>query len=223
QDDAGDRCRAGVERHAGDGRDGGGRLDQWRHVAVLGRALDQVDAAVEQAVERHVPPGHAAAAHLAQPLAALVREPHFRGEPEELVALVEEAEGAGAGVARLEHGGERGLEHVLGRGGAGGDLVELLGEASDRRVHDRARAGRTATALGPGGALHATSSAPTRAPSSGTAPGGQTAPPAVLPASVGRNGRLLEAARRPPAWLLAPLWQRVHLRPLGRRRLTVPE
>src|SRR5213079_1994374 len=33
----------------------------------------------------------------------------------------------------------------------------------------------------------------------------------------------LRPARRPPAWLLAPLWQRVHLRPLGRRRLTVPE
>src|SRR5204863_75194 len=70
QDDARDRCRAGVERHAGDGRDRGGRLDQRRYVAVLGRALDQVDAAVEQAVERHVPSGHAAAAYLAQALAA---------------------------------------------------------------------------------------------------------------------------------------------------------
>src|SRR5206468_9850318 len=162
----------------------------------------------------------AAAAPLAQPLAALVREPHLRGQAEELVALVEEAEGAGAGVARLEHGGERRLEHVLGRGGAGGDLAELLGEAGDRQVHDRPRAGRAATALRPGGALHATSFAPTRAPSSETAPGGQTAAAAVLPASVGRNDRLLEPARG----LLAPLRQRVHvLRPPRRRRLAVPE
>src|SRR5439155_918529 len=108
QDDARDRCRAGVERHAGDGRDRGGRLDQRRYVAVLGRALDQVDAAVEQAVERHVPPGHAAAAYLAQALAAVVREPHLCGQAEELVTLIEQAEGAGAGAARLEHGGERG-------------------------------------------------------------------------------------------------------------------
>src|SRR5207247_1792500 len=187
QDDARDRCRAGVERHAGDGRDRGGRLDQRRYVAVLGRALDQVDAAVEQAVERHVPSGHAAAAYLAQALAALVREPHLCGQAEELVTLIEQAEGAGAGTARLEHGGERGLEHVLGSCGTGGDLAEPLGEACERRVRDRARAGRAATTLRPGGALHATSSAPTREPSSGTTPGGQTAPAAVLPAFVGRN------------------------------------
>src|SRR5206468_937996 len=202
QDDARDRCRAGVERHAGDGRDRGGRLDQRRYVAVLGRALDQVDAAVEQAVERHVPPGHAAAAYLAQALAALVREPHLCGQAEELVTLIEQAEGAGAGAARLEHGGERGLEHVLGSCGTGGDLAELLGEARERRVRDRARAGRAATTLGPGGALHATSSAPTREPSSGTTPGGQTAPAAVLPAFVGRNDRPLEARPGPHAWLL---------------------
>src|SRR5206468_10212343 len=108
-------------------------------------------------------------------------------------------------------------------GGAGGDLVELLGEAGDRRVHDRARAGRTATALGPGGALHSTSSAPTRAPSSGPPPAGKPLPlRSSLHLSDGMAG-YLRPARRPPAWLLAPLWQRVHLRPLGRRRLTVPE
>src|SRR5207247_161369 len=82
---------------------------------------------------------------------------------------------------------------------AGGDLAELLGEAGDRRVRDRARAGRAATTLRPGGDLHATSSAPTREPSSGTTPGGQTPPAAVLPAFVGWNDPPLEARQGPLA------------------------
>src|SRR5439155_24434962 len=134
-------------------------------------------------------------AHLAQPLAALVREPDLRSEPEQVVALVEQAEGAGADTARLEHDPQRWLEHVLGRGGAGGDLAQPAGEARGHRILGRTRTGRAAADLGPRSTLHAASFAPT--------PRGQAPPAGVLPTIVGRKGRPLEgppgpAVYRPP-------------------------
>jgi hypothetical protein len=65
EDQAPDRRRAVVERDAGDRAHHRDVVDERWHVAVLGRALDQVDPSVEQAVERHVPGRGRAAAHAA--------------------------------------------------------------------------------------------------------------------------------------------------------------
>ena len=84
-----DRQRGGVERDASDRGHGGSGLHERRHVAVPRCPLDQVDAPVEESVQRHVPTVHPAATDEAELLAALVREADLDGEPEQLVALIE--------------------------------------------------------------------------------------------------------------------------------------
>src|SRR5581483_9834681 len=116
---------------------GGRVLDEARDVAIAARALDQVRAAVEQPVERHVPARRVAAADAAQRTAALVREPALRGEAEEAVALIEEADRARPGAGRFEHHLERPLERLLGRRHRRRHLAEPVAERRWTRAGPR--------------------------------------------------------------------------------------
>ena len=123
-----ERRNTGVERNAGHGAHRGDRVDQPRHVAVPRRTLDQIGAAIEQPVKRHVPGRRVPVPHAPQPLAALVRQPDLRRESQQGMSLVEEADRSGPHRARLENGTERQLERILGRGGRRCDLLQLLAE-----------------------------------------------------------------------------------------------
>jgi hypothetical protein len=69
------------EREAGDGAHVGG-VDERRDVPIAGGAVDQIGAAVEQPVERHVPSRGVATAHGAEAAAPLVGETLFHREPQ---------------------------------------------------------------------------------------------------------------------------------------------
>src|SRR5205823_3627975 len=117
------------------------RLDQPGDVAVPRGALDEIGAAVHEAVERHVPRRRVGAPHVAQAAAALLGEADLRDQAENPMALIEEAERAGLRAARLEDGAQRGLERVLGCDGRGGDLPEPLAQYLAHRAgpHRRRR------------------------------------------------------------------------------------
>ena len=140
EDHAGEWIGAGIERDAHDGAHPAGRLDQRRHVPVLRSAVDQVGTPVEEAVERDVPSGRDTAAHAAELSASVVRQPDLGGEPQELLAGVEEAESACRGAALRDDRAQGRLEHVLRRR-IRCDLAQSLGKASsiERGVGFRSR------------------------------------------------------------------------------------
>jgi hypothetical protein len=116
-----------IQRQADDRADQRGALDERRHVAVLRRAVDEVRAPVEEAVQRHVPAGDVPAAHAAEAAAALVGEVALGGEPQELLPLVEEADGAPRAAGRLDDPAQRRLERVLRRRRLADDRLQALG------------------------------------------------------------------------------------------------
>ena len=147
-----ERHRTRVERQTHHRAHGRGRLAERRDVAVLRGAVDEVRAAIQEAVEGHVPARHVAAAHAPQAAAAFVGQAHFGGEPEKLLARIEEAECAGPDRAHLDHRRERRLERVLGRNRLGRDGLQALADVRQRRAGRAARrppggAGRRSGAL----------------------------------------------------------------------------
>ena len=145
--EASQRGHAGVQRKTRDRANRRDRLDQRGHVPVPGRALDQVDAPVEKPVERHVPAERVAAPDAPEPPAALVGEAGLRRKPQDVVALVVEADGGRGGAGRFEDRCEGRVEHVLGRRRPPGDLPQpfrerrrlrgLRGRPADRRSEGR--------------------------------------------------------------------------------------
>jgi len=180
QHEAADRRRSGVQRDTRDGAHRRRMLDQARDVAVARHALDQVGAAVQEPVERHVPRRRVGAARVAQAAAALLGKADLRDQTEEPLPLVEEAEGAGLRPARLQDGAQRGLERILGRRGVRGDLTQPLAQRLPHRGRPSRRRGRgrrLRRRVPPPGAARLAGEDRHRAPCATPVPGGGDPPP----------------------------------------------
>jgi hypothetical protein len=125
-EEAAERAVALVDGQADDRAYQRRALDERRHVAVLRGAVDQVRASVEEPVQRHVPARDVAAPHAAQAPAAVVGEVALRREPQQLLPLVEEADGAAGAAHCLDDPAQRRLERVLGRRRVADDRLQAL-------------------------------------------------------------------------------------------------
>ena len=140
EDQAADRCRPGVQRHAGDRAHRRRRFHQPRHVSIARGALDQIRAAVHEPVERHVPRRGVAAADRSEPPTSFVREADLRCQAEDVLPGVVETERAGVRTALLEQRAQRRLERLLRRP-RGRDLRQTLREARGPRADGPRRLG----------------------------------------------------------------------------------
>ncbi len=144
EDQRSERRQPRVHRDARDRPHARVPADERRHVAVLGRVLDQVGPAIDDAVKRDVPAAGIAATDRAQPAAALVGDAGLGRQPQDRMARIVQAERSPDRAGRFDDGAERGLERVLGHLDARGDRSQLI---EQRRLRRRHRPGLPAAGL----------------------------------------------------------------------------